>query len=389
MNQQNRARVEAIALQDLPAFACDFIHNAEGQEIVPITEQRARSHAKNPDGRADDVALLVAYVGDRCVGYQGLLPVRFEGTGGTSRVFWCTAMYVLPEYRDRMVAVQLVRKVLSLKQDLLLNEFTDAAGKIYAAMQFKELPPLSYVRVRFDRLNLPGLAFWTLMKAGERSAFWRTLGSCGLSVSELVWSGPVKRLLYAILVRRCRGALAGLRCEEVERVRPRAERQDDGRACFLRDADAVNWTLEWPWIREGQPATQPPYYFADVSDLFRNIAVEVHGSEDAYRGFVVLTVVRHRGLTDLKLRDFDLEGEDAAGILIAIVAKYAARHRADVLELPDLLEPLARQHVPSAALFVQSTQRPYLYHPASKGSPLALAHSEIAPDLNDGDTAFF
>ncbi len=59
-------------------------------EVIPITTHRALAQIRNPRARPEDVALLVAYDGDRICGYIGVLPELIFLKGRTHMVGWLT-----------------------------------------------------------------------------------------------------------------------------------------------------------------------------------------------------------------------------------------------------------------------------------------------------------
>ena len=383
----SRLRVDTVKIKDLYDFACRFIDGADGQDIVPITKQLALSHSKNPYADPEDVALLVAYVGDRCVGHQGLLPVRVTSPRGSGTAFWCTGLYVLPEFRNRLVAVRFVHKLLVMNQDYVINKFAKRAGQLFAAMHFRKIPPLEYFRLRVDRLDVLGIPFW-LMTHLNKWPILRAVGRTGLKLSRVVSFGFVNAMYYRLLMRRGRTALARYTLVEVDHVRPLENTPATARGTrFLRDVDAVNWTLQYPWLSDRGAPTAPPYFSGEKRDTFRNIAVEILGPQRAYHGFLFLTVVESEQRTEVKLRDFQTTSPVDEKIVFWVASEYARRHHAHSLELPGALAS-ALDAVPLKSLLVQRSQRQYLFHPKESRSILATFADDAHLNLSDGDTAF-
>ena len=84
-------RIETIRAKDLEAFFFDYVKQASSQQISPISQYRAISQSKNPYADENDAGLLVAYSGDLCVGYQGVLPGILRTPSGNHKIYWCTA----------------------------------------------------------------------------------------------------------------------------------------------------------------------------------------------------------------------------------------------------------------------------------------------------------
>ena len=386
--RSDRLRIEAVPVGDLYDFACTFFERSEGQVIAPITEAIALSHSKNPHAQPDDVGLLVAWVGDLCVGHQGLLPVRVGSPHGQGRAYWCTALYVLPEYRTKLVAVKLVKEVLALDVDCVLNHFTEESGRLFSALRFSPIAPLRYAHLRFDRLDVLGEVFYLLHKRqGERRALG-ALAEAGVRLCGATSYALTRSLYFALLRSRIREELRGIEFREVDRVRaPRAESSQDGTTHFPRGADDVNWTLEYPWTRDSGEPTRPPYYFPELIPTYRNIAVEVDNRRGDV-GFVLMTLVGNGLRSNLKVRDFQLpEGVDSSAVFW-IACEYADRLNADLVELPEVLAPLIDQ-LPLGSLLRKDLTRDYLFHPRRSDSLLATFSEDASPSLTDGDTAFF
>ena len=84
---------------------------------VPVRTMKRR--------RLRDVALLVAYADNECVGYQGLLAGLLCHKGAMDRVHWSTAFYVAPDYRGQGVAARLLGEVKNLNVDFPVTRMTD------------------------------------------------------------------------------------------------------------------------------------------------------------------------------------------------------------------------------------------------------------------------
>src|ERR1700733_1651304 len=107
----SRMVIKKIPLKDLVDFANQVDEQTPLDGVLPITRQRARSQSQNPFASPDDVALLVAYRNDTCVGYLGVVPGAIQVSpagvnGGCRKVFWLSTWYVSPKARDSGVAMQ-------------------------------------------------------------------------------------------------------------------------------------------------------------------------------------------------------------------------------------------------------------------------------------------
>jgi hypothetical protein len=144
--------------------------------------------------------------------------------------------------------------------------------------------------------------------------------------------------------------------------------------------------IEFPWIQDGGPVTNPPYFFSESYDLFRYFTLAIHGTDGKQRGFVVLSRAHEKGASKLKVLDFHCPQEDY-GNLFWLVCKHAAQFRVDEIELPLQMESYAAS-LPFASVVMKRERRRYLCYPFSQDSPLATALQDLNLKLTDGDSPF-
>lgn len=382
-------RIETILARDLYTFYCDYVSHAEGQRISPISKYRALSQSKNPCADPGDVGLLVAYVGEQCVGYQGILPGWLRTPSGLAKVYWGTASYVLPEFRKRMVAVQLIRKLISLRKDLLVTYFNKPLADLLKGLHFEEIPPLEYIAVRMAGLDVASLPFQRFYRLQKRWPTLRKTAEGAVRLSRRLLYPSIRSAYYANVAKRCERALRNVRWQELPagQLPPEAgfERYDVV-ASFERDSDVINWMVKTPWIQDGGAVTSPPYFFAESYDLFRYVTLSISGADGTPRGFLVLSRAVDQGTSKLKVLDFHCRKEDY-GKLFWLVCRYASQFQSDEIELPLEMETCAAA-LHFASLVVKREQRRYLCYPFAKDSPLGLALPGLKLHLTDGDSPF-
>jgi len=119
-----------IKIKDLATF----VESATFQQllVLPISKRRGLAHATNPRAHAEDVALLLAYLEDRLVGYLGFLPDDIHQGAKSLHLAWMSCIWVDPNTRGKGVAKQMLRKGFELwDHKLLATEFTAPAKKLY------------------------------------------------------------------------------------------------------------------------------------------------------------------------------------------------------------------------------------------------------------------
>jgi GNAT superfamily N-acetyltransferase len=359
-----KIRIEEIKLKDLKDFTDPFFNRSEAQNILPISPQRVLAHTHNPCARPDDVVLLVAFIGNECIGYHGLLPGLLKHDKDISRVYWATTFYVSEAHRGQGIGKLLIEKIKALNVDFAVTGMTRAAEKTYLHSGLKALGPIVFYQSQIKK----GAGF---------KAFHRIQ----------------KIFLYRCWLHRQVGDFQEFRYNRVHQINRelksiKAPTRDV--PAFYRDIEMVNWMLKYPWVLTRDTAEVPKenYHFAGARDIFKYIALEVYSKRDnAYRGFLVLSISHKKEKTILKILDYHLENSSDIKIFYGLSLKFAAHHLADRIDIPlefqNYLETKFLQ-----TYLIKKKKRSYVYHPASPASPLASLADNIDLNFCDGDTAF-
>ena len=77
----NEITYRHILLKDLVPWAEEIVSKAGEGDFVPITLHRAEAMAANPYGAPEDVSMIAAYLGEKCVGYFGVMPIYGKAGG--------------------------------------------------------------------------------------------------------------------------------------------------------------------------------------------------------------------------------------------------------------------------------------------------------------------
>lgn len=340
-------RIERVRVRELLSFAAEAAADQSFAEVAPLTGLRAASMARNPCASPEDIALLVALQGGRCVGYQGLLPGRLLSAAGASPVHWLITLFVAPECRGRGVARRLIQEALGLGLDLAAVGPARAADAAYRSAGFATLGELRLRRFSIEHL--------------PRAVH-------GLALSVLCAGRPA----------------TGFR--PVPRIPAGAERRPADLPRFLRDAQVVDWMLAHPWVvsRAEAPALARPYHFSHARDRFRLEAWETAGG--GVPAAVVLSAGHNKGAGRVKLLDLFLPAADAAAAC-AVALRRARALRAARIDFPAEVDPaLAASRL--LRRFTRWKSRTTVYHPGAPDSALARAAGAIHLDPCDGDAAF-
>jgi hypothetical protein len=203
---------------------------------------------------------------------------------------------------------------------------------------------------------------------------------------------PLTRPAFTwLLERRLQDDLKVYHWAEVQKVQPETAGQRASLAPvqFYRGAQVVNWMLSHPWVVEpGQSPTEGmDYYFSDVRQHFRNLAVELYSVENHYLGYVVFQISTLRSRLELKTLDVYLEPSVDRNTLAALAVHYASKLRADRIDLP-MEAVVDLQKLKTGRLLLEKRYRIYQCYPKKEDSPLALAWNELRFEYSDGDMAF-
>ena len=391
--QDDQIRIEKIKIKDIGDFADRALRQPPFQAVAPISLRRASSQAKNPYGRPDDIALLVAFNADQCVGYHGLLPGLLKQGDRLNRVHWATAFYVSPEFRGQKIGRRLLEEIKNLKIDFIVTQMTESAERTYRNTGYKDIGRLTYFQLRADRLALAATLFGNAGPFREKVAQQsKPLITVLQRIHRSIYRG-VKSFFYSTAIKDQRNQEHRFQWKMVDRIDESCWRHRTGHSnqpSFFRGIEAVNWMLHNPWVvskKSGEKKSKN-YYFSETRNIFKYLVIEVYRRKDRKpAGFVVLSVSHKKDKTRIKLLDFSLQDANTPEIIGYPVLKYAKKFLADRIEYPDYFRGYF-QSLPWTKKLIKRQTRPYLFHPCGNDSPLAVSKEKILFDYCDGDTAF-
>jgi hypothetical protein len=396
-----RLNIKHVRISELYEFARGAIETTAPNGLIPITSHRALAHSLNPYADSDDVALLVAYYEDECVGYFGILPGRLETPAGMHKVYWASTFFVDPRHR-RWVAPRILKEAISLGYDLIVTGTNDAVDRLYRAMKFREFGPLTYryitLQCRTERLLL-SMPFRVLRRILIKMGVGSSWIDRAVADADDLQSSVLRLFQYRRLAKLTALALGDVRY--VLRYEPFEPGSllpfpdscyRDKAAHFYRGPDVIDWMLRYKWVisEHDAPRMRVRYMFSDVRQVFTFLHLSLFsrsGSDPI--GFVILSLSRRSANSprDLKVLDFHIRESIPEEVLIGVVVRAAADVRADTIVFPNQvsLSPLACAR---NGLRIEIVQRPYFCLSAVVGGPLDSATQTIALNYCDGDMAF-
>lgn len=387
-------RIQRVLVKDLPTFADFIIDGAAPGSYVPITKQRARAHSRNPFADPDDVGLLVAWDGDQCVGYFGILPVMLAHEGRLHKVHWFTTWSVHPSMIGQGLGSALMADALELDLDFAIVG-SAPARRVSAKSGFQEVPVLDYARIDFGLIgeyNPISLLLRGLRKLLSPIGVKLPIETTHTRLAAWFegWLGCLTRpRLRTWALRRFPLPLNTLTIARTTQVTaPGDEQPDPERTGFYRDGRVVHWMLAHPWVL---PAGESPsggldYAFTDARPDFEQIAWQIADSAGANLGYMVFQISQIREKRVLKVLDHDL-APAASDLTLPLALKLADELEAGAIEGSIALAALEEQGR-LGRLLVQRHHRICQVHPASDDSPMAHAWPNLRQTYVDGDTAF-
>lgn len=386
-------RIEKIKTKDLYVYSRRVYEATERKGFIPVSKTRALAHSKNPCADVNDIGLIVAYKGDQCVGYLGLMPGLLKTGGQTSKIYWISTWFVPPEHRKTSIGLSLILSAFSLKYDLVVCNMSEQAEGVYRGLRFQELGPLNYFVINVGSLNFFNLALRVIRKIFFKIGVKFEVPDAVIGLSDLVYF-PLKRIIYGILLymhRKCGDDIDYEVVSEVHKCNRRLQHNSTASE-FYRNSDVINWMLQNKWTQDLDKVefADLNYYFTEIGKCFQYITLAVYSSIGReYKGFLVISFSVHKFDAVLKILDYQfLNNEDQKNIVF-LALKYASIYGANSIEFPeDLLNSSCVRNGLLSRVLLRQKKRVYLCHPKNGHSALASSMHDMRLNYCDGDTPF-
>lgn len=381
--------VKTILLRDLEQFAASCRNGTDADQLIPISPARVRAQINNPCAEGDDIAMVAAFSGSRCVGYHGLLPGYFLCNGEVVKVYWATTFFVSPAMRGKGVGKLLIEAILRLDVDFIITRMTESAERAYLSMGLESLGDLRYMQLRADKLKK--LLSEKGTSTGQADNNPSSLKTSILAKVDQAIFPIVKKIFYTRLLREVSARKSRMVVREVAEIDEWPERilQRHAKTRFFRPVTIVNWMLTFPWIfSRNEMEDEREYYFSTTRDFFTYKAFQIYSKDrKAMLGITVVSILSHRGRTIVKLLDYDFLSPDLDYMALVLALRCARKYSADRVEYTETLH----RHLPHSLTtkrLVKQQERLYLFHPGKQDSPLAKNRENIVLDYCDGDIVF-
>ena len=389
----NRITIEKIRLKELYHFACGMSGQSAFETVAPISHLRALAHTKNPYAHPDDIVLLVAYKGNQCIGYHGLLPGRLKRGGHFFKIHWATTFFVAPEFRNKGIGKLLLNEIKKINIDFAVTRMTKDAQQAYQRMNFKPFGHLTYYQLRVESIQLLDPVFRAVGSFLEKKGMKSCKFHAALNRFEYKLYGCFKKKFYSILLNYIQTDKTGIECREVDQLKKESLPYvvcTSNHCQFYRGIEAINWMIRYRWVLSTNELEEKMdnYYFSQDRDIFKYIVLNIYSrNEVLYKGFLILSVSRNKRKTVIKLLDFRFQNPKDHPIAFFCVIKYAKKFLADRVEIPVGLANFIQPRRFFRHL-IKKQKRLYLFYPKNTKSPLAQAAGNITFSYCDGDVPF-
>lgn len=383
---KEKIEIKKVAINELESFTRGLGDEGTGQ-LIPISPARVQSQINNPCAD-DDIVLLTAFCGSQCVGYLGLLPGLSCVQGEVSKITWGTTFFVSPSMRGRGVGKLLVAAMQQLNIDFVGTCMTESAESLYRSMGMGSLGSLRYGQLRIDKLKSLVTQDWSDQYSEDREFFH---GETGSNSDNPPTYAELKQQFYNRIFHDLDTVAENFSVREVKRIAGPFASQQCGVADirFYKPVEVVNWMLSYPWVFSiGEIEKKDAYHFSSTRQLFTYKAFHVEGKFDKRPcGFVVVSLLTHKGRTLVKLLDYSFQESEAECMAMVVALRCGALFGADRFEYDIHLN----QHLPRWLMesrYAKQQNRLYIFQPKDNTSVLQRHRGKFELAYGDGDVGF-
>lgn len=268
-----------------PAQLQAFIETDEFKTmpVVPISTHRALSHIANPRVKADDVIMILAYEGNRMVGYLGVLADDIYNDSTGYKCGWLSCMWVDPALRGKGIAKQLLATAFtSWNNHILVTEFTPEAKALYdRSKNFDDLKSNTGLRcfLLFNTHQIlpnkkPSLkSIAPLLRVADATA--NVFNSIRLSVLKPATTSDIRWQAVTEIDSTLAAFINTYQQNSFEK----------------RGAAELNWILKNPWLKVSPPTNESKrYHFSSVAGQFKNLCYAGYNSSNQLTAFMLFSL---------------------------------------------------------------------------------------------------
>ncbi len=283
---------------------------------VPITPSRAASYINNPDGKADDVALLLAFIDSRLIAFRSLFAGVLNADMEELRFGWCSGSWVEPEFRRQGLSQLLLKEALNdWNGRLMLTNYSPETESLYLKTGWFK-PVHQFEGTRGYLFPKTAKLFPNLKEKLIAKILFPGID---------VFIDVVSRIKISFYSYKKHGQFRFNVLEHPDEESLRFIDNYPQDYFFKRKAKEISWILNFPWISEENCLHKQNYPFSACSNSFYYRIVKVM-NKGALKG-VCLFSVREGHLKTLYFwLPSHLEAE-----LAGFLKNYTIKHRLEML----------------------------------------------------------
>ena len=269
--QMSNISYRVYSIAELADWLCNGARN--GLHVYCIAPTRAYALINNPCAQNDDAAIVVAFDGERPIGYSALFADEYISGNTIGRFFWGTTEWLEPEYRGKGIAGKMMR---TLKESVGIDRYIGLESTM-ASVKLDQKQGASielYNKLKFLLVAKGSLKGWLLTKYISRHN-----------------RRQLKRLFnYAYQNEYVRFVDA-----ETYRFMESHSQND----LFLRQREMFNWILQYPFlmgIHDDPKAQKDICEFGSTVIEYRIEAIRVFVQEKLVGFYIVSQTNKDRTL---------------------------------------------------------------------------------------------
>ncbi len=330
---------------------------------LPVSKLRALSHLHNPRLDAETPIMYTAWVNGEVAGYRMVLCDILYANGQAQPVCWYSCVWVNPELRGIGIAKGLVNRCLE-----------DWGGRIFGADAVPESRNL-YLSTGLYKgeLYLEGTRAYLqanfadiIIKKNPALSLLKPLLAIGDGILNLLVPSKATNLPKGVEV------ITFVDDKTEAFIQPYLDK-----LLFRRDKDDLNWIIQYPWIRSGEPDHESKrYYFSSVAKRFEFIQWLLKDANGGMVGYAMLSV------RDGHLKTPYVFVEDAyVAVLAKTITNYMVAEKLEMLTtFHSGLAQYFKQHK-RPFIFVKSIRREYF----ASNAVSQYVKMGATPNICDGD----
>ena len=309
----------SIQIQEFRKFEIQKILNDDviwSNSFLISTKHRLLAHYNNPNADDNDIALLLAYIGDRIVGYMGIYIDHIHFNNRTDKIGWLSTWWLHKSSAGQGVGKEMLKKMYELNKGKIgISQFTPSAKRVYdKSGYFNYLKKLVGCKIDL-RLNLEYLLPAYVGSLKKFTFFLRIIDTIFNSINNIKL-----RFVYSYYKK----SLTSFSVDYLTHIDLKTQsflEEKQRNNLTKRDANFYQFIKTFQWIEEAPLVdfveNNEKYFFSGYNKNFNVYLVKIEDKNSKIVGFICLS----RKDAELKvLQVFYLTGKHA------LIAKIILMH---------------------------------------------------------------